>query len=47
MTCQIIGCLDSEHYSLGMLEEHINDDHLSAITVPCPALGKLFCFYFQ
>ncbi|KAI0250509.1 hypothetical protein BJV78DRAFT_1218291, partial [Lactifluus subvellereus] len=42
VTCQIIGCLDPEHYSLGILEEHINKSHLNAITVPCPALGCLY-----
>jgi hypothetical protein len=41
------GCLDPKHYSLATLEEHISQFHLDTISIPCPALGKLFfcCCY--
>jgi len=41
--CQIRGCLDPEHQSLAMLEEHVNKLHLNTIPISCPALGM---FYF-
>lgn len=46
MTCQINGCLDYEHHSLAMLEEHINESHLDFVHVPCPAFGKFFQGFF-
>ncbi|KAH9978250.1 hypothetical protein BGW80DRAFT_800848 [Lactifluus volemus] len=48
MTCQFTGCSNPKHCSLAMLKEHVKDDHLGEIPVPCPALGKfiIFIIYF-
>jgi hypothetical protein len=45
MTCQIPGCFNPKHCSLAMLKEHIQNEHLGEISVPCPALGKFLIFF--